>query len=255
MISSFLIVESSLSWTIHLILTDLYITMISSPISFTIPWIFKYPVIALYHCIKYNILFPPSIRFSFTTRIDKTSKVHSRVNICGSSLGKYSYICSGSRLVNAKIGAFTSIGSFVECFYGNHPLGSNISSSPIFSLSRNELGVFFGSGSHEAPHSYVDSRHVVEIGSDVWIGSHVKILDGIKIGDGAVIGLGSIVTKDVEPYSIVAGVPAKVIGFRFKPEHILCLLHLKWWNKPLSWIKQHSISFSDPQSFFDDIAF
>ena len=152
-------------------------------------------------------------------------------------------------MIQAKIGSFTSIGSFVECLWYSS-LRSNISTSPVFSPG-NELGTFFGSSSCVASHRFVSSDHVVEIGSDVWIGSHVKILDGVKIGDGAVVGLGSIVTKDVEPYSIVAGVPARVIGFRFESEKISSLLRLKWWNKSINWIKEHSVSFSDPHTFFD----
>ena len=217
-------------------------------------WLLKYPFILLSHYLKCRKFLPPSIRFSLSTRVHTTSKVQCNVNICGSSIDRYSYICNGSRLIRAKIGSFTSIGSCVECFYGIHPLRSNISTSPVFSLPRNELRTFFGSGSCVASHRYVSSDHVVEIGSDVWIGSHVKILDGVKIGHGAVVGLGSIVTKDVQPYSIVAGAPARVIGFRFDPEDISRLLRLQWWNKSISWIKEHSVSFSDPHTFFDQFS-
>ena len=68
------------------------------------------------------------------------------------------------------------------------------------------------------------------IGNDVWIGTNVVIMRGIKIGDGAIVAAGSIVTKDIPPYTIVAGCPAKIIKYRFAEEIIKQLLELKWWN-------------------------
>ncbi|WP_299485003.1 CatB-related O-acetyltransferase [uncultured Allomuricauda sp.] len=70
----------------------------------------------------------------------------------------------------------------------------------------------------------------IKIGNDVWIGRDAKIMDGVTVGDGSVIATGSIVTKDVPPYAIVGGVPAKVIKYRFDEETIEKLLKLKWWD-------------------------
>ena len=80
----------------------------------------------------------------------------------------------------------------------------------------------------------------VKIGNDVWIGSGANILSGNKVGDGAVIGAGSIVTKDVEPYTIVAGVPAKPIKKRFEDKIIESLLMIRWWDWPPEYIKKHA---------------
>lgn len=77
---------------------------------------------------------------------------------------------------------------------------------------------------------YESSKGLIEIGNDVWIGYNATIMRGVKVGDGAIIAAGSIVTKDVEPYTIVAGVPAKVIRHRFKEEYVEKLVNLKWWN-------------------------
>lgn len=77
----------------------------------------------------------------------------------------------------------------------------------------------------------------IEIGNDVWIGERAVVMGGVKIGDGAVVALGAVVTKDVPPYAIVGGVPAKVIKYRFPQEIIDELLEIKWWNLPFEFIK------------------
>lgn len=84
--------------------------------------------------------------------------------------------------------------------------------------------------------AYVENRPVL-IGNDVWIGTGVTILDGVTIGDGAIIGAGCIVTKDVAPYSIVAGVPGRAIGARFDEALVQELLSLRWWDFDLTQVK------------------
>ena len=77
---------------------------------------------------------------------------------------------------------------------------------------------------------YNDIPSPVQIGNDVWIGSNATVLGGITVGDGAVVAAGAVVTKDVPPYAIVGGIPAKVIRYRFEPEKIKKLLEIQWWN-------------------------
>ena len=96
------------------------------------------------------------------------------------------------------------------------------------------------------------SGKTVEIGNDVWIGDDVTILGGVTIGDGAVVGTSALVTKDVPPYSIVGGVPAKVIRMRFEQETINRLLDIKWWNWDISKIKQESCEFDDVEKFINN---
>jgi virginiamycin A acetyltransferase len=98
--------------------------------------------------------------------------------------------------------------------------------------------VFGGTWSEKDPMTIVNKGYTI-IGNDVWIGNNATFMQGIKIGDGAIIGTNSLVTKDIEPYTIVGGNPAKVIRKRFPPETIEFLLALQWWNWPIEKITEH----------------
>ena len=87
------------------------------------------------------------------------------------------------------------------------------------------------------------------IGNDVWIGANVVIMNEISVGDGAVIGAGSIVTKDVPPYAIVVGSPARIIRYRFEKEEIEFLLNFRWWDKDSNWIKDNYLKFNNIKEF------
>lgn len=85
----------------------------------------------------------------------------------------------------------------------------------------------------------------IEIGNDCWICSNVFICGGVKIGDGAVVYAGAVVTKDVPPYAIVAGVPARIVRYRYDEETIKFLTDLKWWDRPIAWLKAHWMLMND----------
>ena len=87
-----------------------------------------------------------------------------------------------------------------------------------------------------------DNKGDIVIGNDVWIGYNAIILSGVKIGDGAIVTTGAVVTKDVKPYEIVGGIPAKVIRKRFSDEVIIKLQKMKWWNWPVDKIKRNLIA-------------
>jgi acetyltransferase-like isoleucine patch superfamily enzyme len=125
-------------------------------------------------------------------------------------------------IINCKIGSFCSIANNVVIGGAMHPINW-VSTSPVFYEGRDSVRTKFST------HKRTPDKNTV-IEHDVWIGEKSMIKQGIKIGIGAVIGMGSIVTKDVEPYSIVAGNPARLIRKRFDDETINLLLESKWWN-------------------------
>lgn len=128
------------------------------------------------------------------------------------------------------IGKFCQIASGVNFIMNgaNHQM-SAVSTYPFY--------IFQGWGQEVPPSEKMPLKGDTIVGNDVWIGQNVTILPGIHIGDGAIIGLNSVVAKDVDPYTIVAGNPARVIRKRFDDELIELMLKLKWWNKSIEEIK------------------
>lgn len=166
--------------------------------------------------------------------ISHFSKIYPLSVITNSSVDAYSYISYSCKINNTTIGKFCSIAQNVKMGLGKHPTNF-ISTSPIFYAPKNPLYLKI------CLHQRFEEYTRIIIGNDVWIGANSVILDGIKIADGAIIGANSIVTKDVEPYSIIGGVPAKEIRKRFGPEIIENLLLLKWWDYSLQKLEEKSL--------------
>ena len=85
----------------------------------------------------------------------------------------------------------------------------------------------------------------IEIGNDCWIGDRVEIVGGVKISDGAVVLTGAVVTKDVPPYAVVGGVPARIIKFRYDEQTIQWLLETCWWDQSIEWLRDNWSLMSD----------
>ncbi len=136
----------------------------------------------------------------------------------------------------ARIGKCVSIASNVEIGAAGHDM-SHVSLMPAMMFEYAKTGRY--SASYDA-----DLKIKTEVGGDVWIGSGAIILGGVRIGDGAVIGAGAVVTHDVEPFSVVAGVPARVLRYRFPPELAERLRDVAWWTWDTRDIARHSDALS-----------
>lgn len=162
--------------------------------------------------------------------INTVSKIAPHCHILENSLiincevKAYSYIGVNSIVQNARIGSFCSIANDVFIGLGTHPT-DYFSTSPLVYRVTNTFRVKL----IDEDLSFAEYAQI-EIGNDVWIGARAIVMDGVKICDGAIIAAGSVVTKDIPPYAIVGGVPAKIIRYRFTPEKIDQLLKLRWWT-------------------------
>lgn len=162
---------------------------------------------------------------------------HSYLN---GSIGKYSYIGNNCR-ITGNIGRFCSISNNVITVEGTHPM-DRVSTSPMFFSIQKQCGTTFVS--ENSFNEEISNEKLTTIGNDVWIGENVVIKGGVTIGNGAVIAMGAVVTKDVDPFSVVAGVPAREIKKRFDDEIIKIIQNSQWWDKSDGWIKERLNVFS-----------
>lgn len=159
-------------------------------------------------------------------------------------LGYGSYIAPYSK-ISAYIGRFTSIASHVSTVEGRHAYQAPFATTcpMFFSLNseRSQSGSTFATEQRfeELKYALPNRRLAVEIGNDVWIGERAMLIGGVHISDGVVVLAGAVVTKDVPPYAIVGGIPAKIIKYRYDEETINFLLNIQWWNNTEEWFKEN----------------
>jgi virginiamycin A acetyltransferase len=158
-------------------------------------------------------------------------------------IGEYSYGVPKVVFPQAKlrIGRFCSISWNVTVYLGGNHRLNWIALYPFAGKEHDRWPDV------EGVDKYLTTRGDVTIGNDVWIGSDVIIMSGVTIGDGSAIGAGSVITGDIEPYSVVAGNPARLIKKRFSEAEIATLLEIKWWNWPVQKIRDnvHLLSSGD----------
>lgn len=175
------------------------------------------------------------------SNIDKTSKVEAGSHIVNSSFDRHSFCGYDCEIYNTDIGSFCSIANNVTIGGSQHPM-EWVSTSPVFRAGRDSVKKKYSEFKFE------DGKRTI-IGPDVWIGEKALIKQGVTIGAGAVVGMGSVVTKDVGPYQIVGGCPAKVIRKRFDDDTIDNLLEIKWWEFNEQELNKFAPYFTDPREF------
>lgn len=167
------------------------------------------------------------------------------------SMGAFSY--TGSTLhPSMSVGRYTSIAAGLKVMGNRHPL-ERVSTSPAFYTRALMMQTF--EDDYKAASNFTPFSHhpgTITIGNDVWIGENVTFGHGVTVGDGAVVASNAVVTKDVEPYSVVGGVPAKPIKSRFPIDVVVDLMRLQWWDYSPASISD--IDMTDPRKFCDDMA-
>ncbi|MEI8096011.1 MAG: DapH/DapD/GlmU-related protein [Spirochaetales bacterium] len=162
-------------------------------------------------------------------------------------LGDYSYTGPFGIFQNCVIGKFANIAASVRIGPTMHPLDRPTLHHFTYRRRLYELA----DRDDEAFFAWRRSQ-VTHVGNDTWIGHGATLMPGLIVGDGAVIGSGAVVTKDVAPYTIVAGVPARVLRPRFDAETVRRLVALQWWDWPHETLKERLDDFSgDVQAFLD----
>lgn len=148
---------------------------------------------------------------------------------CGlynTKMGRFSYAGENTKLINVDVGSFCSLSADVVCGYDqvHHPSDA-ITTHPVFYSGENKKSRKLCNRNLLLPHG-----NKIIVGSDVLIGYRALVRQGVHIGDGAIVGAGAVVTRDVPSYAIVAGVPAKIIRYRFSEKIIERLVKIRWWD-------------------------
>ncbi len=166
----------------------------------------------------------PSAEVTGST-LGRYTEIEARSSVSETVLGDYSYVMQDCRIWATTIGKFVNVAAAVRINATNHPTWR----PTLHHFTYRAEDYFEGAEAEEAFFAW-RREHAVTIGHDVWIGHGATILPGVTVGDGAVIGAGAVVSRDVAPYTIVGGVPARVIRERFPVEIAERYCGLAWWD-------------------------
>lgn len=203
---------------------------------------------------KKKIIFGANVHFNLATQFEGNNYLSANSSLVSSKIGFATYLGEETIISKAIIGRYTSIGPNVNCIFGQHPSNTFVSTHPAFFSLRAQVGFTYVKKQlfKEFSSPKVSGKpYTIQIGNDVWVGANVSIMDGVVIGDGAIIAANALVNKNVQPYTIVGGIPAKPIKKRFSDKHINFLLAIKWWEKPQDWIAKNAQLFSDIDLFYE----
>jgi len=189
-------------------------------------------------------------------KFEGKNKIYPNSKFINSTIQRGSYIGPESLIYNTSIGRYCSIGPRVRTVIGKHPSSKFVSTHPAFYSTSKQGGFSYVSTQKFNEYSYINPKEnkAIQVGHDVWIGSDVIILEGVKIGNGAIIGSGALVNKNIEPYSIVLGVPAKETRKRFKVAQIDFLEKFKWWDRSEEWIQENIHHFHDIEEAYENFS-
>ncbi|MFS4492254.1 CatB-related O-acetyltransferase [Maribacter sp. 2308TA10-17] len=201
---------------------------------------------------KYKLIFGKNSYINDSIECEGRNFFSYDSSFVSSKIGYASYIGANTKIFKTEIGKYSSIGPNVRCIFGQHPTSKFVSTHPSFFSRLSQVGFTYTDvqlfDEHTEPLDE-SGKYSIQIGNDVWIGDGAAIMEGVRIGDGAIIAANALVVKDIPPYTIFGGVPAKLIRKRFSDEEIKFLLDFEWWNKDQEWIRNNAANFTDIDKF------
>lgn len=172
------------------------------------------------------------------------TEIGPRTHMAETSFGDYSYCAGDNQIIYATIGRFCSIAAHVRINPGNHPMQRVSQHHMTYRRAQ------YGFADHDDADFFAWRRsHSCTLGHDIWIGHGAVILPGVSVGTGAVVAAGAVVSRDVAPYTIVGGVPARPIRLRFPEEIAAALLRIAWWDWDRATLAARFAELNDVEAF------